>query len=283
MSSAPKSYIPGTQPALPLASRLASNLGRVPLFFFFTGVFGCMSLAASCLEEDGRWQHNIARRWARLSLRIAGAPVTVIGLDNLVPVAVYTSNHTSFMDTPLVFSSLPFQFRILAKQSLWKWPFIGWHLQRSGQIPVDEESGSGSIAGLNRAIRVLKSGMPLFIFPEGGRTQDGQVQPFMRGPAYISIRARAPLVPIALIGTYELLPIHTHHFRPGPVKLVIGKPIDPSGYTIRQADELTAKLRGEILKLYQDHFEPGDLSPRLAVPQVAELLENRSKVAREDP
>ncbi|HET6219966.1 MAG TPA: lysophospholipid acyltransferase family protein [Acidobacteriaceae bacterium] len=283
MSSAPKSYLTATLPALPLASRLASNLGRVPLFFFATGVFGSMSLAASCLEKDGRWQHNIAQRWARTSLRIAGAPVTVIGRENLVPVAVYTSNHTSFMDTPLVFGSLPFQFRILAKQSLWKWPFIGWHLQRSGQIPVDEESGSGSIAGLNRAIRVLKSGMPLFIFPEGGRTQDGEVQPFMRGPAYISIRARSPLVPIALIGTYELLPIHTHHFRPGPVKLVIGKPIDPSGYTIRQADELTVKLRGEILKLYQDHLEPGELSPRLAVPQVAELLENRSEVAREDP
>ncbi len=283
MSAAPKSYSPGTQPALPLTSRLASNLGRVPLFFFCTGVFGCMSLAASCLERDGRWQHNIARRWARISLRIAGAPVTVIGRENLVPVAVYASNHTSFMDTPLVFSSLPFQFRILAKQSLWKWPFIGWHLQRSGQIPVDEETGSGSIAGLNRAIRVLKSGMPLFIFPEGGRTQDGQVQPFMRGPAYIAIRARVPLVPIALIGSYELLPIHTHHFRPGPVKLVIGKPIDPSGYTIRQADELTAKLRGEILNLYEDHFAPGDLSPRLAVPQVVELVENRSEVAREDP
>jgi 1-acyl-sn-glycerol-3-phosphate acyltransferase len=282
MSSAPKSYTPGTQPPLPLASRLVSNLGRVPLFFFFTGFFGCMSLAASCLEEDGRWQHNIARQWARISLRIAGAPVTVIGRENLVPVAVYTSNHTSFMDTPLVFSSLPFQFRILAKQSLWKWPFIGWHLQRSGQIPVDEESGSGSIAGLNRAIRVLKSEMPLFIFPEGGRTQDGQVQPFMRGPAYISIRARAPLIPIALIGTYELLPIHTHHFRPGPVKLVIGKPIDPSGYTIRQADELTAKLRSEILKLYEDYSAPGDLAPRLAVPQAAELVENRSEVARED-
>jgi 1-acyl-sn-glycerol-3-phosphate acyltransferase len=162
----------------------------------------------------------------------------------------------------LVFSSLPFQFRILAKQSLWKWPFIGWHLQRSGQIPVDEESGS--VAGLNRAIRVLKSGMPLFIFPEGGRTKDGQVQPFMRGPAYISIRARVPLVPMALIGTFELLPIHTHHFRPRPVKLVIGEPIDPAGYTIRQADELTARLRDEILHLYQSHAAPGDLSPSLA-------------------
>ena len=274
MSSADMSSTPGAQPALSLTTRLTSNLARGPPFFFFTSVFGCMSLAASCLEKDGRMQHNIARLWARTSLRIAGAPVTVIGRENLLPVAVYTSNHTSFMDTPLVFSSLPFQFRILAKQSLWKWPFIGWHLNRSGQIPVDEESGSGSVAGLNRAIRALKSGMPLFIFPEGGRTKDGQVQPFMRGPAYISIRARVPLVPIALIGTFELLPIHTHHFRPRPVKLVIGKPIDPSSYTIRQTDELTAKLRDEILHLYQSHAAPGDLSPSLAAPSADVVRED---------
>ena len=127
-----------------------------------------------------------------MSLRSAGAPVTVIGRENFLPLAVYTSNHTSFMDTPLVFSSLPFQFRILAKQSLWKWPFIGWHLNRSGQIPVDEESSGGSIAGLNRAIRALKAGLPLFIFPEGGRTNDGQNAAFHAGPGiYIDSAARA--------------------------------------------------------------------------------------------
>src|SRR6202044_2033886 len=169
----------GTPATLSLAGRLTSNLLRGPLFFFFTGFFGCISLAASCVEEDGRWQHNIARLWARMSLRSAGAPVTVIGRENFLPLAIYTSNHTSFMDTPVVFSSLPFQFRILAKQSLWKWPFIGWHLNRSGQIPVDEETGSGSIAGLNRAIKALKAGLPLFIFPEGGRTHDGRMRPFM--------------------------------------------------------------------------------------------------------
>jgi 1-acyl-sn-glycerol-3-phosphate acyltransferase len=274
------------QPALSLASRLSSNLARGPLFFFFTAFFGCISLAASCVEGDGRLQHSIARRWARTSLWIAGAPVTVIGRENLLPLAIYTSNHTSFMDTPVVFSSLPFQFRILAKQSLWKWPFIGWHLQRSGQIPVDEESGSGAIAGLNRAIRALKSGLPLFIFPEGGRTKDGEMRPFMRGPAYISIRARVPLVPMALIGTYELLPIHTHHFRPRPVKLVIGTAIDPSGYTIRQADELTARLRTEILQLYESHAGPGDLSPKRMAAAEGVMdplnLESRAEVARED-
>jgi 1-acyl-sn-glycerol-3-phosphate acyltransferase len=272
----------GAHPELSLGSRLCSNLVRSPLFFLCTGVFGCMSLAASWLEDDGRWQHNIARQWARTSLRIVGAPVSVIGRENLLPVAIYTSNHTSFMDTPLVFSSLPFQFRILAKQSLWRWPFIGWHLQRSGQIPVDEESGSGSIAGLNRAIRVLKSGMPLFIFPEGGRTKDGQIQPFMKGPAYMAIRGRVPLVPMALIGTYELLPIHTHHFRPRSIKLVIGKPIDSSAYTIRQVDELTARLRNEILELYQRHAAPGDLAPALATSPELELLDSRAQVARED-
>jgi 1-acyl-sn-glycerol-3-phosphate acyltransferase len=254
---------PSSQTALSLTDRLISNMVRCPLFFLTTGFFGCLSLLASCVEEDGRVQHDMARRWGRASLWIAGAPFTVIGREHVLPLAIYTSNHTSFMDTPLVFSSLPFQFRILAKQSLWKWPFIGWHLNRSGQIPVDEESSSGSIAGLNRAIRVLKSGMPLFIFPEGGRTEDGEMQPFMKGPAYMSIRARVPLIPMALIGTYELLPIHTHHFRPRPVKLVIGEPIDPAGYTIRQTDELTARLHIEILRLYRNHAAPGDVTPDL--------------------
>jgi 1-acyl-sn-glycerol-3-phosphate acyltransferase len=255
--------------------RASSNLVRCPLFFLFTALFGSISLATSLVEEDGRRQHQIARRWARISLWIAGADLTVIGRENFLPLAIYTSNHTSFMDTPVVFGSLPFQFRILAKQSLWKWPFIGWHLHRSGQIPVDEDSGTGSIAGLNRAIRALKSGMPLFIFPEGGRTEDGTVQAFMRGPAYIAIRSRVPLVPIALIGTYELLPIHTHHFRPRPVKLVIGTPIDPSAYTIRQADELTNRLRTEIVRLCDRHASPSNL-PLLR-------FENQPEMAREDP
>jgi 1-acyl-sn-glycerol-3-phosphate acyltransferase len=261
-------------PALPLASRLTSNMVRAPLFFLSTGVFGSISLAASYLERDGRLQHGIAQHWAKTLLRIAGAPVTVIGRENLLPVAIYTSNHTSFMDTPVVFGGLPFQFRILAKQSLWNWPFIGWHLRRSGQIPVDELNAS--VNGLSRAIRALKAGMPVFIFPEGGRTEDGRLRPFMNGPAYMSIRARVPLVPMALVGTYELLPIHTHHFRPRPVKLVIGKAINPEEYSIRQVEELTMRLRGEIMELYHRHAGPGDME------EPAFNLESDVEVAREN-
>jgi 1-acyl-sn-glycerol-3-phosphate acyltransferase len=93
--------------------------------------------------------------------------------------------------------------------------------------------------------------MPLFVFPEGGRTSDGELRPFLSGAAYLAIRAQVPLVPLALGGVYELLPIHTHHFYPGELTLKIGEPIETVGMTMRQTDELTARLREAIERLCQ--------------------------------
>ena len=83
---------------------------------------------------------------------------------------MYVSNHLSYMDTPVVLNKLPFQFRILARHDLFKIPFIGWYLQRSGQIPVDSTSLRSTLASLNRGVKALQAGMPLMIFPEGGRS-----------------------------------------------------------------------------------------------------------------
>ncbi len=158
---------------------------------------------------------------------LPGRPVTVIGRENLLPLADlhlqphFVYGYAAGLQQPAFPVSNSGQAE-LVEVAVHRMAFESLRPNSGGRGKRQR-----SIAGLNRAIRVLKSGMPLFIFPEGGRTKDGRMQPFMRGPAYISIRARVPLVPMALIGTYELLPIHTHHFRPRPVKLVIGKPIDP--------------------------------------------------------
>jgi 1-acyl-sn-glycerol-3-phosphate acyltransferase len=231
--------------------RVMSNVVQAPLFFSATAAFGTISLLASLTEKDGRRQHRIARTWARWSLAIAGSPIQVSGLDVLHhhPVAVYASNHLSYMDTPAIFAALPFQFRILARSDLWKLPFIGWHLNRSGQIPVAVDNPRASIASLTNGVRALKAGMPLFVFPEGGRSQDGQLGPFMSGPAYMAIRAGVPLIPMALVGTFELLPIHTRHFSPRPLELRIGAPIPTTGLTARQSEPLTAQLREAIEEL----------------------------------
>ena len=240
---------------LPLIYRILGNCVQAPLFFAGTALFGTISLMASVFERDGSMQHRIARLWAAVSMRIAWSPVTVIGGENLRrhPVAVYASNHVSYMDTPALFSALPFQFRILARQSLWKLPFIGWHLRRSGQIPVDTDNRGTATGSLGAALKALKDGMPLVVFPEGGRSKDGQLQPFMSGPAYLALRAKVPLVPIAIVGTYELLPMHTRHYFPQRVRIYVGEPIQTTAYSVRQVRELTERLRTEISRLYHGH------------------------------
>jgi 1-acyl-sn-glycerol-3-phosphate acyltransferase len=241
--------------SVPLSNRLLSLFVQAPVFFASTAFFGSLSLAASFFEKDGKLQHRIAQAWARASVAISSCPVTIIGVENLRKhaVAVYACNHLSYMDTPVIFGSLPFQFRIVARHDLWKMPFIGGHLRRSGQVSVNVDNPRASISSLGSAVKTLKSGMPLFIFPEGGRTQTGHPSIFLNGPAFMAIRAQVPMVPMALIGTHELLPIHTNQFYPVPITLAIGEPIETTGYTMRQVDELTARLRDEICRLYYAH------------------------------
>ena len=239
---------------LPFGERAVSFGVRAPLFFLATGFFGSLSLAASLFEKDGRWQHRIAQRWARACVAISGAQVTVVHAERLkAGPAVYVCNHLSYMDTPVLFSSLPFQFRIVARHDLWKLPFIGWHLQRSGQVPVDVENPRASIASLLSAVRTLKGGMSLFIFPEGGRTETGHLAPFMNGPAFMAIRAQLPLVPMALIGTHELLPMHAKEFHPVPVTLVVDEPLETRGLKMKEVDAITAALQERISGLYYEH------------------------------
>jgi 1-acyl-sn-glycerol-3-phosphate acyltransferase len=233
---------------LPRLHRWRTNLIQVPAFFIITAVFGTLSLLVSLFDKTGRAQQRIARVWARGCVWSSGSSLTVRGAENFNkhPVAVYASNHTSYMDTPVVFASMPLQFRILAKKELWSLPFIGWYLNRSGQIPIDTANPHATLSSLGAGIKALRAGMPLFIFPEGKRTPTGELQEFLSGAAYLAIRAQVPLVPIALSGVYDLLPIHARHFYPSELTLAVGEPIPTTGMHLRQAGELTERLRVAI-------------------------------------
>jgi 1-acyl-sn-glycerol-3-phosphate acyltransferase len=244
---------------LPWIYRWRTNLIQTPLFAVITAVCGTLSLLVSLIDKKGNVQHRIARIWARGCVWASGSKLTVRGAENLDkhPVAVFASNHTSYMDTPVVFASLPLQFRILAKKELWPIPFIGWYLNRSGQIPIDTANPRATLSSLGGGAKALRSGMPLFVFPEGGRTSDGELRPFLSGAAYLAIRAQVPLVPIALDGVYDLLPIHTRHFYPGDLTFTVGEPIDTTGMTIRQTDALTERLRIAIAELREQPEQDG--------------------------
>jgi 1-acyl-sn-glycerol-3-phosphate acyltransferase len=239
------------------ALRWLSYLIAIPLIALATAGFGCISLLCGLWDKSGRQQHAIAHLWARTLLLISLSPVTIVGREKLHEheTAVYASNHLSYMDTPVLFAKLPFQFRILAKQSLWKVPFIGWYLNRSGQVPVDNNSPRSLVASLNRGVATLKHGLPLVLFPEGGRAATGRLQTMMSGCAYMAIKAQVPLVPLTLIGTYELLPIHVYALHPRPILIVVGDPIPTAGLNSRDADALTQRIYESISTTYAQYTQ----------------------------
>lgn len=235
-----------------LFSRLRSYFFFVPVVYLYTGVLGTLALLASLFDGTGRVQHWFARTWSQLILKTIGIRVHVQGMENVHPsqAAVYAVNHLSAADIPVLYGHLPVQFRILAKKELFRYPFLGWYLKRSGQIPIVYGDAHASLRSLNRAGDALRKGVPLVIFPEGGRSATGRLQDFMNGAFYVAIRAQAPVVPVAIVGTYDLLPINSFHVMPGDVILAIGEPIPTAGMRLRDMDKLSSQVRQAIAEMY---------------------------------
>jgi 1-acyl-sn-glycerol-3-phosphate acyltransferase len=235
-------------------SRLRSYFILSPLIWAYTLILGTLSLICSLFDRNGRIQHNFARLWSRFIMKTILSPVKVTGLDdgnfdNPKP-RVYAVTHASALDIPILYVNFPFQFRIIFKSELLAYPFIGWHLKRSGQVCINQQNPAASIGSIKSALRSLRSGMPLVIFPEGGRTRDGQIQPFLPGAFFLAIKAQADIVPIALVGTFDLLPMNTYHIKCQPLEMRVGQPISTAGLTVQDTDDVSAKVKSAIEALH---------------------------------
>jgi 1-acyl-sn-glycerol-3-phosphate acyltransferase len=227
----------------------------IPVIYFYTMVMGSLSLFLSLFERDGRRQHWCAQVWCRMIARTAGAPVDVIGLENLVPGQsyVFLSTHQSWMDIPAMLGYLPVQLRIAAKKSLFWIPFMGWHLQRAGHIPIDRTSTENAVTTLQRSADYLRDGVCVFIFPEGTRSADGTLHTFKKGGFRLAVQAGIPIVPITIIGSRAVLPRDSVIFRAGPIEMFIDSPIPTAGLTDEDLPELIARTRAAMLV----HFRAG--------------------------
>jgi len=214
-----------------LLSRLRSYFILDPLIWLYTVVLGIVSIPVSLFGEKAGILHRFARFWSRLIMWTICSPTTVTGLEELDSSRpyVYAVNHASALDIPVLYVYLPFQFRIAFKKELLSYPIVGC---------------------LRSALKSLKSGIPLVIFPEGGRTPDGQIRPFLPGAFFLAIKAQVDIVPVALAGTYELLPMDTYHIKCRPLEMRVGKPISTAEYTMRDMEALSAKVHKAVEDLY---------------------------------
>ena len=229
--------------------RLRGLLIADPCIVLATIFFGTISLIVSLFDRTGSVQIKVARVWARILLAVSGVQVKGEGLEAILPSGsyVFVSNHLSFLDTPVVLANIPVQFRFLAKRGLFQVPFLGQHLSRAGHIPVPREDPRAAVRTMQLAAETIhRKKISLLVFPEGGRSHDGELQPFKEGGAYIAIRAGVPLVPVAISGTRELLPWGSSVVRSGSVSLRILKPIETRDLSMKDRAMLTEKVRSVI-------------------------------------
>ncbi len=232
-------------------SFLRSLLFSIPLIVFSTVVCGTLSLLASFFDRSGRTQHAIARIWARTLLAVSFIRVRGEGIEKLDPDATYVfvSNHASYMDIPAILTLLPHQFRFFAKKGLFSIPFLGGHLRRAGHLEVDRSSARASLKSMSEGARMIRERrVSVLLFPEGGRSPVGLRQ-FKEGAAYIAIKAGVPVVPLALCGMRELLPMKSIHLRAGKAVLRAGEPIPTQDLGLSDREVLNQRLYEEIKRM----------------------------------
>lgn len=240
-------------------SLLISLLIKAPLILVSTIVMGTISVAASFFDPEGRKQHAISRNWARQLLLIAGITVRIRGMEHVDPKRnyVFAGNHLSLFDTPTVLANIPQQFLFLVSAKYVKLPFLGTHLRRSGHFAVDAADTRASLKVMTDAARrINEKGLSILLFPEGRRSKSGELQEFKEGAAYIAIKSQVPVIPFALRGTREALPVGGLDLRGVPVDFVLGEPVPTAGLTLKDREEFTALLREKIAALQAQLEQP---------------------------
>lgn len=198
----------------------------IPAIAVYTIVLGTLSIGSSVFDSRGHFGHWCARAWSWLILATTGVRVTMTGLERLSlgKTYVFASNHQSIYDIPVIFASLPFQLRIIAKASLGSFPMLGWHLRRTGHMLVDRRKPDAQRI-FSWANALTSNGLSLIIFPEGTRSRDGFVGPFKGGPFYSAVQAGLAIVPLSVVGSRHVMRKGALTTRPGDVRLIVHEPI----------------------------------------------------------
>jgi 1-acyl-sn-glycerol-3-phosphate acyltransferase len=218
----------------------------IPAVSLYTIVLGTVSVLSTLFDPGGDFGHTCARAWSWLILKTTGVHVTVTGLDRLDPSRsyVFAANHQSLYDIPILFASLPFQVRIIAKASLGRIPFLGWHLQRTGHLLVDRSKpGAGVLKKMARLVRARHS---LIVFPEGTRSTDGSVARFKGGSFLIALEAGLPIVPISIQGSRHVMFRGQLMVCPGNVAVTVHAPIETAGVPRDAVRDFAARVRDVV-------------------------------------
>ncbi len=198
------------------------------------------------LTGDVRFLYRLGMWGAFAGVRIAGVRVRTKGLESIDPARTYIFmvNHVSNIDPPLLLPLIPRRTSVMAKKELFSIPLLGKTMRLGRLVPVDRGNRDAGIAAVRAAAEVIRQGVNMTIYVEGGRSFDGKLLPFKKGPFYLAEECSVPVVPVTISGTHYVMPKRRFAIRPGTVEVIFHDPIEPNDFGSRE--NLMAKVRTAI-------------------------------------
>jgi 1-acyl-sn-glycerol-3-phosphate acyltransferase len=203
----------------------------------------------------GRLKRDVCSRrldwWSRSIVEMAGISLSVHGQENLPPgdePFVVMSNHQSHYDIVCLFQALDRPVRMVAKTELYRIPFMGKAMRAAEFIELDRKNRERAIASLSVATQKIKSGISVWIAPEGTRSETGRVGAFKKGGFHLALETGVRILPVTIEGTRFVLPARSLSLSPDkPVSVTFSAPIDPADYGPARRDELMDAVRDAIV------------------------------------
>jgi len=223
--------------------RAAIMLGFWALLMPFAALFG---FPWTILTGNISFLYRISMWGAKTGVRLAGVKVETIGLDRIDPSRTYIfmSNHVSNIDPPIMMPLIPRRTSVMARNELFNYPLLGKAMKLGSLVPVDRKNREAGIAAVRAASEVIRSGINMTIYVEGGRSLDGRLLPFKKGPFYLATECSVPVVPVTIVGTHHIMPKGRFAMKPGQVTVIFHPAIEPKDFGDR--DGLKAKVRATI-------------------------------------
>jgi 1-acyl-sn-glycerol-3-phosphate acyltransferase len=222
----------------------------------YLAIIGAPALLIAIVTNTHRHLVVLGIACVRVALAILGIRVVVAGREHIQRnrAALYTVNHASNVEPPIIFAVLRelTRLKVVYKAVLRKLPILGRGFDAVGFVPIERENRERATQAIDQAAQSVQSGNSLLMFPEGTRSRTGALLPFKKGAFVLAIKAQAPIVPTAIFGAARAMRPGSPLIWPTTVRVHFGAPVETTGLQLGDRDSLAERVRGEVARLLDD-------------------------------
>lgn len=237
------------------AAHVVRSIAAYGFLAAYTLILGPPALVLAWLTNRSSLLLAIGLAGIRAQLAIAGVRSRVVGREHVQRhrAAVYCVNHSSYLDVVAFVTLYPLcpELRILYKHELRRIPIVGSVFAAAGFVPIDRYHHDDAMQALDAGTEALRAGRSLLAAPEGTRSRDGTLLPFKKGVFVMAIKARAPVVPVAILGTGTALPKGSATIRPSEIVVRVGAAVETSAFGYEGRERLVAEVKSAIATLLE--------------------------------